>query len=94
MRQHGGIVTSNVLVEYSDFSKENTYVEKITFDLLPSVTLILSQETTGDGDETVSTLSISMTDKETEETAITGTLDDEIINALIRSLSIFKGQMK
>lgn len=84
---------SNVLVEYSDFSKENTYVEKITFDLLPSVTLILSQETTGDGDETVSTLSISMTDKETEETAITGTLDDEIINALIRSLSIFKGQM-
>lgn len=85
---------SNVLVEYSDFSKENTYVEKITFDLLPSVTLILSQETTDDGDETVSTLSISMTDKETEETAITGTLDDEIINALIRSLSIFKGQMK
>lgn len=85
---------SNVLVEYSDFSKENTYVEKITFDLLPSVTLILYQETTGDDDEEVSTLSISMTDKETEETAITGTLDDETINALIRSLSIFKGQMK
>lgn len=87
---------SNVLVEYSDFSKENTYVEKITFDLLPSVTLILYQETTGDGDgdEAASTLSISMTDKETEETAITGTLDDETINALIRSLSIFKGQMK
>lgn len=42
----------------------------------------------------VSTLSISMTDKETEETTITGTLDDETINALIRSLSIFKGQMK
>ena len=35
---------SNVLVEYSDFSKENTYVEKITFDLLPNVTLILYQE--------------------------------------------------
>lgn len=85
---------SNVLVEYSDFSKENTYVEKITFDLLPSVTLILYQETTGDDDEEVSTLSISMTDKETEETAITGTLDDETINALIRSLSIFKGQIK
>lgn len=85
---------SNVLVEYSDFSKENTYVEKITFDLLPSVTLILYQETTGDDNEAVSTLSISMTDKETEETAITGTLDDETINALIRSLSIFKGQMK
>lgn len=85
---------SNVLVEYSDFSKENTHVEKITFDLLPNVTLILYQETTGDADEAVSTLSISMTDKETEETAITGTLDDETINALIRSLSIFKGQMK
>lgn len=85
---------SNVLVEYSDFSKENTYVEKITFDLLPSVTLILYQETIDDDDEAVSTLSISMTDKETEETAITGTLDDETINALIRSLSIFKGQMK
>lgn len=85
---------SNVLVEYSDFSKENTYVEKITFDLLPSVTLILYQETTDDGDEAVSTLSISMTDKETEETAITGTLDDETINALIRSLSIFKYQKK
>lgn len=85
---------SNVSVEYSDFSKENTYVEKITFDLLPSVTLILYQETTGDDDEAVNTLSISMTDKETEETAITGTLDDETINVLIRSLSIFKGQMK
>lgn len=85
---------SNVLVEYSDFSKENTYVEKISFDLLPSVTLILYQETIDDDDEAVSTLSISMTDKETEETAITGTLDDETINALIRSLSIFKGQMK
>lgn len=85
---------SNVLVEYSDFSKENTYVEKISFDLLPSVTLILYQETIDDDDEAVSTLSISMTDKETEETAITGTLDDETINALIRSLSIFKGQTK
>ena len=85
---------SNVLVEYSDFSKENTYVEKITFDLLPNVTLILYQETTGDADEAVNTLSISMTDKETEETAITGTLDDETINALIRRVSIFKGQMK
>lgn len=85
---------SNVLVEYSDFSKENIYVEKISFDLLPSVTLILYQETIDDDDEAVSTLSISMTDKETEETAITGTLDDETINALIRSLSIFKGQTK
>lgn len=78
-----GIIISNVSVEYNDFSKENTYVEKITFDLLPSVTLILYQETTGDDDEAVSALSISMTDKETEEMAITGTLDDETINALI-----------
>ncbi len=95
---------NNVIVEYNDFSKENSNVEKITFDLLPNVSLTFSQGTSADtdgNDETENTdtetnegvLSISMVDKQTDETEITGAIDIETLNALIRSLIIFRGQI-
>lgn len=99
---------NNVIVEYNDFSKEKSSVEKITFDLLPNISLSLSQETAEtetssdtENTETENTenvesegvLAISMVDKQTDETEITGSLDKETLNALIRSLIIFRGQL-
>lgn len=100
---------ANVTVKYNDFSKNNSIVEQITFDLLPNVTLILSQndianntvtdsensEQEQEQDNSVSSeLTIAMVDKSTDQVEITGVLDDDILNALIRSLSIFRGQMQ
>ena len=89
---------NNVIVEYDNFSKDNSNVQKITFDLLPDISLSLSQETVNDnenseGDSSEFALSISMTDKHTDEIEITGTIDKETLNALIISLIIFKGQL-
>ena len=90
----------NVIVDYNDFSKDNSNVEKIEFDLLPNTTLVLSQvhlqqetEGEGEGDEPTGKLSITMIDKGTEEVEISGELDNETLNALIRSLNIFRNQI-
>lgn len=88
----------NVIVDYNDFSKDNSNVVKIEFDLLPNTTLILSQvqvqqETESDNDEPTSKMSITMVNKGTEEVEITGELDNDTLNALIRSLNIFRNQM-
>jgi len=85
---------SNVIVEYDDFSRDNSNVEKITFDLLPNTELNLIQSTSGEGSETVTKLSISMVNKGTEEVEITGDLDDATLNSLIRSLTIFRTQLQ
>lgn len=89
---------NNVIVEYDNFSKDNSNVQKITFDLLPDIFLSLSQETVNDNensdvDSSEFALLISMTYKHTDEIEITGTIDKETLNALIRSLIIFKGQL-
>lgn len=87
---------TNVIVEYNDFSKDNSNVEKITFDLLPDTELSLCQVDLSD-DESENTsyqLSITMTNTGTEEVEITGNLDEDTLNALIRSLNIFRNQMK
>lgn len=89
---------NNVIVEYDNFSKDNSNVQKITFDLLPDISLSLSQETVNDNensdvDSSEFALLISMTDKHTDEIEITGTIDKEALNALIISLIIFKGQL-
>ena len=95
---------NNVIVEYNDFSKDKSKVEKITFDLLPNVSLILSQEqnenetdesaeTENENTESNGILSLSMIDKQTDQTEITGSLDEETLNALIRSLTIFRSQI-
>ena len=41
---------NNVIVEYNDFSKDNSNVEKITFDLLPNVSLTFMQDASTDSD--------------------------------------------
>ena len=89
---------NNVIVEYDNFSKDNSNVQKITFDLLPDISLSLSQETVNnnensDVDSSEFALLISMTNKHTDEIEITGTIDKEALNALIISLIIFKGQL-
>lgn len=85
---------SNVNVDYSDFSKDNPVVDKIVFYLLPNTILVLQQETEAQGTENEATsLSISMINTESDEVEISGTLDTNTINSLIRSLSIFKKQL-
>lgn len=74
----------NVTVEYSDFAKEKSIVEKISFKLIPNTTLELLQENESD---------LSMTMTSTDGTVLSGTLDLETIAALIRSLVIFKNQI-
>lgn len=90
---------ANVIVKYSDFSKDNSKVEKIILELLPNKILVLKlneQESIGESDaESVNEendITLSMIDKETEEIEISGSLDKETINALIRSLNIFRSQ--
>lgn len=93
---------NNVIVEYNDFSKDNSNVEKITFDLLPNVSLTFMQDASTETDESgeaenadaaTGVLTITMVDKQTDETEITGSIDIETLNALIRSLIIFRGQI-
>lgn len=74
----------NVTVEYSDFAKEKSIVEKISFELIPNTTLELFQGNESD---------LSMTMTSTDGTVLSGTLDLETIAALIRSLVIFKNQI-
>lgn len=89
---------TNVIVEYNDFSKDNSNVEKITFDLLPNTELSLCQaepDANTDAEESeTNQLSITMVNKGTEEVEITGNLDEDTLNALIRSLNIFRNQMQ
>lgn len=95
---------NNVIVEYNDFSKDNSNVEKIIFDLLPNVSLTFMQDASTETDESgeaentdaatnEGVLTITMVDKQTDETEITGSIDIETLNALIRSLIIFRGQI-
>lgn len=77
---------SLVKVEYTDFSRDNSEVQKITFELLPNTILTLVQ----DG----GSLNLSMSDESTDNVEISGTLDLESINNLIRSLTIFRNQVQ
>ena len=85
---------TNVIVEYNDFSKDNSNVEKISFDLLPNTELVLEQETiVNESENNAYQLSITMVNKGTDAVEITGVLDNETLNALIRSLTIFRNQL-
>lgn len=75
-----------VNVVYNDFSRDNTVVEKITFELLPSTILSLEEI---DGE-----IEITMSDSSTDDVKLSGTFDSESLDNLIRSLSIFKSQIK
>ena len=90
---------ANVIVKYSDFSKDNSKVEKIILELLPNKIVVLElneQESTDETDtEAVNednNITLSMVDKETDEIQISGSLDKETVNALIRSLNILRSQ--
>jgi len=77
---------SLVKVEYTDFSRDNSSVQKITFELLPNTILTLVQD---EGN-----INLSMSDESTENVEISGVLDFESVNNLIRSLTIFKNQVQ
>ena len=76
---------SNVTVIYDDFTKNNSSVTEISFELIDDVIITLKQN-----DDVVN---ITMNDSDTGEVELTGDLDLEILNNLIRSLNIFKNQI-
>ena len=75
-----------VNVEYGSFIKDKQFINSVSFELLPNTTLLLSQ-----GDEG---LSMTMVDTSTENTELSGVLDDEAVEVLIRCLSLIKNQKK
>lgn len=75
-----------VNVEYGSFIKDKQFINSVSFELLPNTTLVLSQ-----GDEG---LSMTMVDTSTENTELSGVLDDEAVEVLIRCLSLIKNQKK
>lgn len=90
---------ANVIVKYSDFSKDNSKVEKIILELLPNKIVVLELNEQESADETDTeavnednNITLSMVDKETDEIQISGSLDKETVNALIRSLNILRSQ--
>ena len=90
---------ANVIVKYSDFSKDNSKVEKIILELLPNKIVVLELNEQESADETDTeavnednNITLSMVDKETDEVQISGSLDKETVNALIRSLNILRSQ--
>lgn len=77
-----GIVT----VEYDNFYKDSENVQSIEFELIEGITLRL--------EEAEGVITMTMVDTSTEETELTGTLDEETLNNLIRSLNILKLQLQ
>ena len=75
-----------VNVEYGSFIKDKQFINSVSFELLPNTTLVLSQ-----GDEG---LSMTMVDTSIENTELSGVLDDEAVEVLIRCLSLIKNQKK
>ena len=75
-----------VNIEYGSFIKDKQFINSVSFELLPNTTLVLSQ-----GDEG---LSMTMVDTSTENTELSGVLDDEAVEVLIRCLSLIKNQKK
>ena len=75
-----------VNVEYGSFIKDKQFINSVSFELLPNTTLVLSQGNEG--------LSMTMVDTSTENTELSGVLDDEAVEVLIRCLSLIKNQKK
>lgn len=75
-----------VNIEYGSFIKDKQFINSVSFELLPNTTLVLSQGNEG--------LSMTMVDTSTENTELSGVLDDEAVEVLIRCLSLIKNQKK
>lgn len=78
-------MSSIVKVEYSDFSKDNSVIEKIEFELLPDNTLTLINNDTS--------ITLTMSDSSTENVELSGELTKDQVTNLIRCLSMLKNQM-
>lgn len=77
---------SKVDVGYSNFTN-NSIAEYISFNLLPNTNLTLIPNIEN------STILMTMQDKDTQNTALTGELDIELINTIIRSFTILRNQL-
>ena len=76
---------ANVYENYDNFSKDHQSIKSVMFELLPNTQLILEREE--------SNISLTLTDKETDSVSLTGTLDEEILNNLIKSLCLIRNQI-
>jgi len=75
-----------VKVIYSDYL--NSMADEITFELLTDIILKLKYDKENEG------LIIGMSDKITDNTELSGKLDFEGLNTLIKSLTIIRNQIK
>ncbi len=78
-------MASIVKVEYSDFSKDNSIIDKIEFELLPETTLTLVNNETD--------ITLTMSNSSTESVELSGNLTKEQVTNLIRCLSLLKNQL-
>lgn len=76
---------ANVYVNYDNFSKDHQFIKSVMFELLPNTQLILERDE--------SNVNLTLADKETDSVSLTGTLDEEILNNLIKSLCLIRNQI-
>lgn len=77
---------SEVYMKYSDFL--NSITDEVAFELLTDIILKLKY------DSESSSLIISMEDKITDNTELHGSLDLDLLNTLIKTLTIIRNQIK
>lgn len=75
-----------VKVTYSDYL--NSVTDEISFELVTDIILNLKYE------KILKSVTISMADKITDNTQLTGTLDFDGLNTLIKTLTIIRNQIK
>lgn len=78
---------TNVKVVYSEFS-DNSVAQEIEFELLTDVILNIKYDTEQKG------VVMTMSDKITDNTELTGLLDEEKLAVLIKSLNQMRRQLK
>lgn len=77
---------SEVYMKYSDFL--NSITDEVSFELLTDIILLLKY------DENSSALIMTMKDKITANTELHGYLDLDMLNTLIKTLTIIRNQIK
>lgn len=76
---------ANVYVNYDNFSKDHQSIKSVMFELLPNTQLTLERDE--------SNVNLTLTDNETDSVSLTGALDEEILNNLIKSLCLIRNQI-
>lgn len=77
---------ANVYVNYDNFSKDHQSIKSVMFELLPNTELKLEREEDA--------VSLTLADKETDSVSLTGNLDEEMLNNLIKSLCLIRNQIQ